>query len=341
MRRLKLRPNLHALPNQPRSNRQAVIRWVYFLCLLALASWLGDLFLGSLFYFRSEGLVLGEQAVIAAEFNVTVRDVLVHEGERVTAGSVAAVVTSQTVAESIARLSTDLSEREARLSELRIRGEKVEALTKLAEQRQEVTAGARAEMEKLLKGGLLSLDKRTAAVESEFRSLQDLESLKAEQRTVEAEIKTLEAALGEAQSALRDLRRLYDDGKMRAPINGIVTHLRVDKGAVVRAGEPMIDLAGEDRFVLAYLPTGGLFDVAVGDRVQIKSGLRTAAGKIIRIEPVAAALPREFQRAFTPVERQQVLRVEFLPGETPPPLFTKVQLRSADILPHIITRLWR
>ena len=32
----------------------------------------------------------------------------------------------------------------------------------------------------------------------------------------------------------------------------------------------------------------------------------------MRVEPFAAALPREFQRAFTPVERQQVIRVEFL-----------------------------
>src|SRR5215467_12518699 len=109
--RLKVRGNVYALPNQPRSRRNAVIRWVYFLCLLGLAAWLGDLFLGSLFYLRSEGLVLGEPAVIAAEFPVTVRDLMVHEGERVKAGSVAAVVTSQTVVESIARLTADLAAR--------------------------------------------------------------------------------------------------------------------------------------------------------------------------------------------------------------------------------------
>jgi multidrug resistance efflux pump len=341
MRRLKPRPSLHALPHQPRSHRQAVIRWTYFASLFALAAWLGDLFLGSLFYLRSEGLVLGEPAVIAAEFPVTVRDLLVHEGERVKAGSVAAVVTSQTVAESVARLTADLAAREARLSELRIRGEKVEAVIKLAEMRQEVATGARAQLEKLLKGGLLSLDKRTAAVESEFRSLQDLEALKAEKRVVEAEIGELHEASLEAQTAVRDLRRLYDDGNMRVPIDGIVSHLRADKGAVVRAGEPLVELAGEPRFVLAYLPTGGLYDVAIGDRVQIKAGLRSAAGIITRVEPFAAALPREFQRAFTPVERQQVLRVEFAPGETLPLLFTKVQLRSNDFLPHFISRLWR
>jgi multidrug resistance efflux pump len=341
MRRLKLRPQLHTLPNEPRSNRNAVIRWVYFLSLFALAVWLGNLFVGGLLFLRSEGLVLGEPAVIAAEFPVTVRDLLVREGEEVKAGSVAVIVTSQTVAESIARLTGDLAAREARLSELRIRGEKAEAVIKLAETRQEVTSGARSEMEKLLKVGLLPLDKRTAAVESEFRSLQDLEALKAEKRVVDAEISTLKTVSLEAETAVSDLRRLYDDGKMRAPIDGIVIRRSVDKGAVVRAGEPLLELVEEKRFVLAYLPAGGLYRIAVGDRVQIKSGLRSAEGIIGRIEPFAAALPREFQRAFTPVERQQVLRVEFAPGETSPPLFTKVELRSADVLPSFITRLWR
>src|SRR5215469_15317372 len=64
----------------------------------ALAAWLGDFFLGSMFYLRSERRVLGEPAMIAAEFPVTVHDLLVREGTHVKADSVAAVLTSQNVA---------------------------------------------------------------------------------------------------------------------------------------------------------------------------------------------------------------------------------------------------
>jgi hypothetical protein len=92
--------------------------------------------------------------------------------------------------------------------------------------------------------------------------------------------------------------------------------------------------------VLAYVPTGVLYDVEIGDEVQIKTGLQTTRGKISRIEPSAAALPREFQRAFTPVETQQVIRVEFASGEVPPPLFTKVTLRSFQI-GRLLSRTWR
>src|SRR5262249_59207274 len=132
-------------------------------------------------------------------------------------------VSRQSAAENIARPTAELAAREARLSDRRIRAQKVDAVLKLAETRQEVAADARKRLEKLVGQGLLSLDKRTAAVESEFRSLQDLEALKAEKRAVEGEINTLQIAVREAGVALGDLRHLYDDGQMRVPIDGIVS----------------------------------------------------------------------------------------------------------------------
>ena len=114
----------------------------------------------------------------------------------------------------------------------------------------------------------------------------------------------------------------------------------MDKGAVVRAGEPLIEIYGLPHYVLAYLPTGGLYTVAAGDPVEISTGLRTMRGTIVRVEPIAAALSREFQRWFIPVERQQVIRVEFNTGVEVPPLFTKVQNRSPSIARQRLTALW-
>ena len=74
------------------AGEQAVIRFVYVPSLLAVIGFLGDLFLGSLFYLRGEGLVLGDVAVIAAEFPLMVREIRVHEGDTVNAGEVAAIV---------------------------------------------------------------------------------------------------------------------------------------------------------------------------------------------------------------------------------------------------------
>jgi multidrug resistance efflux pump len=340
MHRIKPRTAIDKVPRNPRSNRAAIIRWSYLVGVLVLGGWLGDLFLGGFFYLRSEGLVLGEPAVVAAEFPVTVRELRVREGERVEAGDVAAVVTSQSVAETLAKLTADLGARQNRLSELRVRVQTIDSILGLAETRERIATEARKELESLLGRGLLSIDKRTAAVDSEFRSRQELESLKAERRVVEAELLTLKAAYADAEAAVRDLRGLYNDGKMQVPISGIVSRRAAEKGSVVRAGEPIVEVYGHQRYVLAYLPTGNLYTIVPGDRVEIKTGLRSVSGVVKRIEPYAAALPKEFQRNFSPVDRQQVMRVEFSEGNDVPPLFTKVQLRSAFEMPRWAANLW-
>ena len=147
MRYLKRRIPLQGPPNEPRSRRLTVIRWLYLTGILVLAIWLANFFWGDRLFFRSEGLVLGEPAVVAAEFPVTVHDILVREGEIVPKGKIVAVVSSQMVAETIARLSADVALRSIRQGELRIRSEVVDAMIPLAENspkvRKQHTQGAR------------------------------------------------------------------------------------------------------------------------------------------------------------------------------------------------------
>jgi multidrug resistance efflux pump len=169
------------------------------------------------------------------------------------------------VAETIAKLSADVAARSMRQTELRIRGEVVDTMIPLAENRENVAINARKEIEKLVSRQYLALNQHTAALDNEFRGVQDVETLKSEKRVIEGEIGKLAVALTEAQAAIADLRKNYNGGRLVAPITGVVTRLAVDKGAVVRAGEPIIELNGNHRYVLAYVPTGSLYRVlAVG-----------------------------------------------------------------------------
>jgi multidrug resistance efflux pump len=341
MRRLKRRKEAAPLENQPRARRQTVIKWVYLTSIALLFVWLADTFVGDLFFLRSGGIVIGEQAAVATEFPVTVRDVHVRTGDEVKAGSVVVVASSQAVTESIARLTAELGTLEAQRAELSVRGQSVEALIAMASERSDIAAGARKEIEKLWKQGYLPLDKRTAAAESEFRGRQDLESLLAERQIVSSEMASLTAALSDAEAAIEELKALYDGGRFRAPIDGVVSAIAVHKGAVANVGEPMAQIYSQNRYVLAYVPTGALYSVAAGDSVHLLTGLDSYEGVISSIEPYAAALPSEFQRAFTPVERQQVIRISFREGEAPPPLFTKVEVHGETCIRMMLGNAWR
>jgi multidrug resistance efflux pump len=74
-------------------------------------------------------------------------------------------------------------------------------------------------------------------------------------------------------------------------------------GSVVRPGEPIIEIVGKHRFVVAWFPVSRLYRLQVGDAVTISTGGgRSLAGKITKVSVIAGALPKEFQKAFTPID---------------------------------------
>ena len=84
----------------------------------------------------------------------------------------------------------------------------------LAQNRQNIASDARKSLETLMAHGNLALNQRTAAIDMEYRSYQDLEALKAEKPVLNDELRTLTAALTQAESAVDDLRKLYDGGRI-------------------------------------------------------------------------------------------------------------------------------
>ena len=82
--------------------KRIVIKWTYLLAVIAFGVWVFNAFFGGNVYLRAEGLVLAQPAVVATEYNVTVRDVMVKEGERVTEGQVVVQISSQQVLEGLA-----------------------------------------------------------------------------------------------------------------------------------------------------------------------------------------------------------------------------------------------
>jgi len=306
--------------------KRMAIKWTYLLALIAFGVWMFDVFLGANIYLRAEGLVLGQPAVVAAEYNVTVRDVLVREGDRVAEGQVVVKIASHQIAEARARLSSEAAARAARLADLDIRREVVNATMEAAEHREAVAIESQNQLNESYKKGLLSALNRTAAAEQAYQGQKDAEALRAEKRALTDQMKMLTVATGQADLALSDLLDLYDQGKLRAPIAGTVNAVLAYRGAMVRAGDALLELVGDHRFVIAWVPVGRWFTLEVGQRVSIDVGAGALSGTIARIGTVASALPREFQKAFTPTERLQLVWIEFQQDVTPPPYFTKVRI---------------
>jgi multidrug efflux pump subunit AcrA (membrane-fusion protein) len=181
------------------------------------------------------GVKAWSYAVVAAEFNMTVRDVLVKEGEKVAEGTVVANTTSQQVADTRARLTSDAVIRAGRLADMRIRSEVVNATVGKAEHRESVAIEGQNQLNQIYDKGLLPIITRTAAAEQAYNGLKDAESLRAERRALADQITMLNVATEQANVALSDLLNLFDDGRLRAPITGTVSSILANRGSAIGA----------------------------------------------------------------------------------------------------------
>jgi multidrug resistance efflux pump len=193
-----------------------------------------------------------------------------------------------------------------------------------AEHREAVAVEGKNQLNEIYKKGLLPVISRTAAAEQAYNGQRDAEVLRAEKRALTDQIKMLAGATSQADRALSDLLDAFDRGRLHSPITGTVSAVLANRGAVVRAGDPLLELVGDHRFVAAWVPVGRWYKLQVGQRVAIDAGNGKLPGTISRVGTVASALPREFQKAFTPTERLQLIWIEFNKDVTPPPYFTKV-----------------
>ena len=281
--------------------RRSLTRLVYFAALIAFAVYLGSTFAGGYIYMRGEGLVVGEPAVVAAEFIATVTDVSVKDGQEVKRGEVVSHISSQYMSETRAKLASDYAARASRLAEVKARREIVDAVLVSAETRERVAANGLAQLDTIQKKGYLPILTHTAATDQAFKGKQEAEALRAESRALDGQIATMASASQQADCALKELVALYDDGKLRSMIDGVVGKVLVSPGSVVRPGEPMIEI-GKHRFVVAWFPVSRLYRLQVGDAVTISTGGATCPTKIAKVSVIADALPKEFQNAFAPID---------------------------------------
>jgi membrane fusion protein (multidrug efflux system) len=309
--------------------RTGFVRVGYLMGLLSLLTWTGNNFVSGWAYSRAEGIVVGDFGYVSPEYTVTVLEVLVRNGQKVQRGEVVARVSSSRVSELVARLSAESSRLVSQMAQINAKASMIEMLVRGAEQRQQVVEGNYEALGMVKKRNLLPMLTENAVVDQLFKGTLELATLRAERQTMDQQVAQILAASRFTDQALTDIALLFDAGKMKAPMTGFISGIEAGPGSVVNPGQIVAELIGELRYVLAYYPVDRLYDLQVGRAVTIDAGVGNKfAGRISDLTPIAAKLPKEFQKTLAPQERQQMVRIEFAENTTKPlPYFTKVVVR--------------
>ena len=311
--------------------RRGIVRWVYLAALLSLVIWITTSLVGGYAYKSADGLVVGDMGVVSPEYTVTVLSLEVHNGDAVKQGDIVARVSSTRVAETVANLSTQSSTLVARMAEINSKAEIMDQLVGSAEVRDKVVVSANERLQTSKEKGYLPALTEVAVSDQVFKGKQELATLKAERAALSDTIAQVVAASRFTDQALKDILFLFDAGKMKAPMSGFISGIEAGIGSVINPGQNVMEMVGEQRYVFAYVPVSRLYSLKLDAPVTIEIGMGNwLRGHITKITPIAQRLPKEFQKTLSPVERQQLIRIDFDESVTPaqiPSYFTKVIIR--------------
>jgi HlyD family secretion protein len=291
---------------------------------------------------KNKGLVSGNGRIEAVEIDVAartpgrVKDILVREGELVTAGQVVALMDTEVLEaehrQAEAQLKQAQSAVETARSQLVQRGSEKEAALALVGQRE-------AELSVARKRALRSLTLAAEAATSQQEADDDSARVQSAVATVSvaraqlaasaATIVTAQAGIAGAQSAVEAVRATVEriqadikDSALKSPRDGRVQYRVVQPGEVVGGGGRVLSLVDlSDVYMTFFLPTAVVGRVALGTEVRL--ALDAAPQYVIpaRVSFVADVAQFTPKTVETASERQKLMfRVR---AQIPPDLLRK------------------
>lgn len=335
-RNLTTRQRPDTLPSERmRPARKSPARAIYLVLVLALAGYLSAMLLGPYLALQSGGIVTTERFTVASPYTSRVVKVHVLPGDKVSAGAPLLTVDAPEALDITAKLSGQRNTLLARELQVTARLSTIRQIRPIATRRRERAQATSADISRVAVRGLIPLTTHTEAGRELYEAEREEATLDAEGKSLRDEQVGLRGALQEVDAALAQVRRTYGDGIIRSPVDGVVSPRVATQGSVARAGESMLDVLHGKPFILAYLPIGRLYGVKPGMPVVVTDGSQTKYGRIERIEAVADALPSEFQNAFRPTDRQQIMRITYDGDQALFPVMSKVDVSTPYGVSHL------
>ena len=307
----KLRSTLR-VDNLGKQQRAASAKWGRIVYLTMIAGFCGSLLyylFGSIFVLSADGIVLAEMRAVDASYTGKIVEVYVQEGDQVEEGAPLLKLESFEMVKEIAELALRDGELAVRESQLRGQLDVVDAITPLALRNAKESTRTVASFDKVSDRGLVSVLSRDSALQSSFAAAQKAAELIAQKASAQDELAQVAKSRETSRQAMEKLKAIFDDGNIRASGSGVIGVKVPAPGRVVQPGDELLQINGENIYILAYLPDEFMFPIREGMPVNLRSGGERATGRIDSVLAVADALPDEFQNLFRPRDRSRLFRV--------------------------------
>jgi multidrug resistance efflux pump len=321
----RLDPNL---PDPVESRRRAagrLVRIAYATIVFGVLAFFVTYFGAPFVFLGGSGTVSAPPYVVSLPYTVQVSHMNLVRGATVKAGDEIAEVVSPEQDSIVATYMRAMADIAGRTAELRIKARVAQESLEATRSYLRVTEEA-AEHVGAMSSATVTF--RMEVLRERASARKAVVSLEAEVAETAIQLASLGEFIQQLQGRLDEVQRHFGQGRVFAPIAGIVSTGLAHVGQSLVAGTPIAEILDPtDIFVDWYIPNERLIDPEVGNEVYVVFGNRRIPGKIAQILPVSDVYARTQQPLARDRPATQIARIHFDPGALPPPLNSSVNVR--------------
>jgi multidrug resistance efflux pump len=340
----RLDPNV---PDPVESRRRAAGRFVriaYATIVFGVIAFFVVYFGAPFVYLGGPGTVSSPRYVVSLPYTVQVSHMDLVPGASVKAGEEIGQVLSPEQDSIVATYMRALADIAGRTAELRIKARVAQESLEAVRSYLRVTEEA---VERIDAMSSATVTFRMEVLRERASASKAVVSQEAEVVESAIQLASLDEFIQQLKGRLDEVQRHFGQGRVSAPIAGIISTGLANVGQSLAAGTPIAEILDPtDIFVDWYIPNVRLIDPSVGNEVSVLFGNRRISGKISQILPVSAVYAGSQQLLTRDRPATQIARIRFDPGALPPPLNSSVDVRmhyfelSARVA-NVLVRLFR
>jgi hypothetical protein len=316
------------VPDPVESRRRAagrMVRIAYGTIVFGVLAFFVVYFGRPLVYLSGPGVVSAPRHVVSLPYVVQVSKMNVTPGSVVAAGEEIGRVQSPQQDNVVATYMRALAEVAGRQAELRVKARVAQESLESARAYLGLTEEA---VDRIEASPTTTITFRVSLYRERALARKNVVSLEAEVAEAGAQLASLEEMRVEVRERLDGVEKQFADGRVSAPIAGVVSTNLAHLGQSLVAGTAIAEILDpQEVFVDWYIPNERFRDPKAGDNVAVLFGNRRIHGRIVEILPVSDVYVGK-QLTFTRDRAaSQIARVHFSAGQVPPAMNSTVYVR--------------
>jgi multidrug resistance efflux pump len=318
----RLDPNV---PDPVESRRRAAgraVRIAYATVVFGILAFVVAYFGAPLVYLRGPGTVSAPRFVISLPFTVQVSRMTLAPGATVKAGDEIAQVVSPEQDNIVASFMRALADVAGRTAELRVKSRVAQDTLDAARSYMRVAEEAAERVEAM---SAATVTFRMEVLRERAAARKAVISQEAEVSESAIQLLFLDEFIQQLRAHLQEVERRFANGRVQAPVAGIVSTGLAHVGQSLVAGTPIAEILDPtDIFVDWYIPNERLIDPKVGNEVFVLFGNRRIPGKIAEILPVSGVFAGTRQLMTRERAATQIARIRLEKNASTPALESTV-----------------